>query len=100
MANLTYFFETISSYPELQNEFESDIKDLLGIRRTSPKITDYAFMFSSLINGITKSTYQRKSSYQISDYFRLKLIHQLQEAVYAKLTYLKILETDKTTVHK
>ena len=90
MADLTFFFEAISSYVELQDEFESDIKDLLGIRRVNPRTTNYAFMFGSLMYSIITSS-------RITDDFRLKLIHKLQVAIRAKLTTFKVLETDKTT---
>ena len=32
MADLTFFFNAISTYPDLYNEFDDEIKDLLGIK--------------------------------------------------------------------
>ncbi len=52
MANLTFFFECIAEYPELQKTFEDDIKELLGIKRNNPVSKIYGFMFSKLIDCI------------------------------------------------
>lgn len=90
MADLTFFFEAVSLNPELQDEFESDIKDLLGVKRLNPRTTNYAFMFAKLMFGIVMSSDK-------SNDFRLRLVHKLQEAIRARLTTLKVLETEKTT---
>src|SRR5688500_1483707 len=47
MADLTFFFQTISVYPELQVVFDNDVKDLLGIRRNT--VQEYGFIFHSLL---------------------------------------------------
>jgi hypothetical protein len=52
MANLTFFFKSISKYPELKEVFEDDIKDLLGVRRKDPQQNSYGFIFSQLLRSI------------------------------------------------
>lgn len=89
MANLTFFFEAISDSLQLQEAFESDIRELLGIRRINPNPGNYAFMFDRLLRAILKGRVYEND-------FRIKLIHQLQEIIYNKLYLLTydILNTD------
>lgn len=52
MANLIFFFKSISRYPELKKIFDDDIKDLLGVRRINPEQNKYAYLFSQLVRSI------------------------------------------------
>src|SRR5919106_435625 len=45
MANLTFFFQCISEYPELADIFDDDVKDLLGIRRYYQQKQEFGFIF-------------------------------------------------------
>ena len=77
MANLTYFFDAIEKDPNLQDTFSSDVKDLLGVRRLMPTPSNYAFMFTSLVEGIIGLSGR-------SEDFTLRLTHKLQEIIYQK----------------
>ena len=52
MANLAFFFKSISRYPELKQIFDDDIKDLLGVRRMDQQYNKYGFIFSQLVRSI------------------------------------------------
>jgi hypothetical protein len=95
MANVYFFFECIanvssSAMPNIDKVerearkvirklFEDDVKDLLGIRRTNPKRQIYAFLFDRLIFSLIYAGDGRADE---ADYFRLKLIHILQDNIY------------------
>ena len=79
MANLIYFFKMVSEHPELQEKFEDDIKDLLGVRRNNPEIGNYGHVFSNLIAFILMVEINGKPLKK--DDFRLRLIQILQEIV-------------------
>ena len=80
MANLFYFFNEISKHPELQESFDDDIKDLLGVRRYNPKNDNYGFIFSNLIASILKI--KLLGEHLESDDFRLRLIQILQNIIF------------------
>ena len=92
MANLVFFFEATSENQELAEVFESDMLDLLGIKRLNPRseYNHYGFIFENLISGILQ-TNSRK------DDFRLRLIDILQELIFLKVLSLKILDMQKST---
>ena len=52
MANLIFFFECISKYPVLQELFEDDIQDLLGIRRSNPQQQVSSYIVARLLYSI------------------------------------------------
>ncbi|MFL6325111.1 MAG: hypothetical protein ACJ72C_10145 [Nitrososphaeraceae archaeon] len=52
MANLTFFFECIANYPDIEDLFHDDIKDLLGVRRNDTYNQQYGFMLSNLLYNI------------------------------------------------
>ena len=52
MANLLFFFECISKYPVLEELFEDDIQDLLGIRRSDPQQQIIGHIVSRLLYWI------------------------------------------------
>jgi hypothetical protein len=54
MANLAFFFEAIAKHPELEDLFEDDIKDLLGVRRNKSAKHVCGFMFFDLLRNILK----------------------------------------------
>jgi hypothetical protein len=95
MANLTFFFRSISRYPQLKEVFENDIKDLLGVRRENPQHDSYGFIFSQLLRSIllveiyNEGGEMHPSPYQLAsaDYkdFRLRLNQILQEIVRDKV---------------
>lgn len=92
MANLTFFFEATELFPELLSAgtLESDIKELLGIRRLNPRAYNYAFMFMSLISNMIMIS-------RTSEDFRLKLLHKLADIIWFKVTGLKLLETQSAS---
>jgi hypothetical protein len=96
MADLNLFFQAVSKYPELQDEFEQDIKDLLGIRRTRPRNYNYAHVFVSLVHAMIST----KRTYGDND-FRIKLIYELQKLLASKTQELtgKILKSADTLRH-
>jgi len=77
MANLTYFFNELSKDAELQDVFNSDISEILGIRREHPRPNNYAFMFVHLIHGMIS---REGDEYQEND-FRIRLIYELQNLI-------------------
>ena len=84
MANLTFFFQAIAKHPELQELYEDDIKDLLGIRRNDPNELEYGFMFVNLISAIMSTTrkYVKKGDrFEPKKDYTLKLTYRLQEMV-------------------
>lgn len=85
MANIVFFFDAISMYPELQDEFELSIKDLLGIRRISPRANNYAYVFQTLIHSIIYT----KKGYNDSN-FRLRLILELQKIIRQRILSLTV----------
>jgi hypothetical protein len=48
MANLIFFFECMAKHSELDELFDEDIKDLLGIRREDPQRQVLGFVFLDL----------------------------------------------------
>jgi hypothetical protein len=80
MANLTFFFECIEDYPELEDLFHDDIKDLLGVRRNDTYNQQYGFMFSRLLYGILRV---HRTENDHND-FRLMLNNLLQQVVWNK----------------
>jgi hypothetical protein len=99
MANLVFFFESIANIPSssmpymepnerearkvIRELFENDVKDLLGIRRNpNDKRQNYAFVFDRLIHSLI---YTGDGDVDKADYFRLKLIHILQDNIYRKV---------------
>lgn len=79
MADLTFFFEAVAQSPQLQENFASDIIQLLGIRRNSPSNDNYAFMFRRLIWSIFFPSEPREND------FSLRLANQLQQIIYNKM---------------
>jgi hypothetical protein len=95
MANVYFFFDCIanvssSAMPNIDKDerearkvirelFESDVKDLLGIRRTNSTRQIYAFLFDRLIHSLI---YTGDGDVDKADDFRLKLIHILQDSIF------------------
>ena len=93
MADLIFFFEATSEYPELAEAFESDIQDLLGIKRLNPRVPDnnnltnhHGFIFKNLVAGMIRTNSTEED-------FRLKLLYTLHDLIWFKITPMKILET-------
>jgi hypothetical protein len=93
MADLMFFFQTIAEHKELQEVYEDDIKDLLGIRRAKPNELQYGFVFVELISVIL-SLRTREYEYlnedeidtsKIKKDYPLKLTYKLQEIIFDKL---------------
>jgi hypothetical protein len=80
MANLIFFFECISKYPVLEQLFEDDLKDLLGIRRSNPQHQVSGYIFARLLNSIL---FVQKNSDE--DDFRLTVNNLLQQVVRNKI---------------
>ena len=100
MANLTFFFKSISRYQELKQIFENDIEDLLGVRRENPQYNKYGFIFSQLVLSILlieEEAYSEEAAdrddfplhYQLDKTgkknFRLRLNQILQDIVKIKV---------------
>jgi hypothetical protein len=73
MADLTFFFETIALHPKLQEIFDLDIKDLLGVRHDSSQ--EYGFMILKLLRSILMVEDVQKD-YKRDD-FRLSLNYKI-----------------------
>lgn len=92
MADLTYFFGRVAEHPELRDIFDSDIKDLLGLRDDNRKSQRTGYVFSRLIRSILiadkRSEFNqedvRHRRDEVNDY-RLILIDILQQAVQDKI---------------
>jgi hypothetical protein len=52
MANIVFFFDRISTEEDLREDFEDDVKDLLGVRRDNPEERIYGFIFYRLVSSI------------------------------------------------
>lgn len=88
MANLAYFFNRIVN-SEYFGDFESDIKDLLGVRRLHPNSENYAFMFAELVAAMITV-----GPNSIMPNFRLKLLHTLQNLIFRKIMNQVEFETE------
>ena len=82
MADLTFFFKTISLHPELLEVLDSDIKDLLGIRHKSSHV--YGFMILDLLRSILIVEDGQKGGSIKRDDFRLSLNNKIQGIVLDK----------------
>ena len=80
MANLTFFFECVAKNPDLEELFEDDIKDLLGVRRNDQNTDIYGFILARLLYSIL---IVHKSDNNYND-FRLRLNNLLQQVVWNK----------------
>ena len=90
MANLIFFFEAIKAYEKLGEVFESDILDLLGVKRLNPRSFGYGIMFYKLLAAILDI------DSKVFD-FRLRLAHILQELIIAKINnmYFETIDSSK-----
>jgi hypothetical protein len=80
MANLIFFFESIDQEPILNEAFEDDMLELLGIRRNGPSPTNYGLFFVRLFRSIlgVKLEYDRKD-------YRLRLMHEGLKIINSKM---------------
>ena len=78
MANLIAFFEFMSNSPELQEDFEDELEELLMAWNKNDKSKTPAF--ARLVNGATSWDY-KKDRFN----FRLSLLYAMQEAIRLKL---------------
>jgi hypothetical protein len=90
MADLAFFFEAIAKHPELEDLYEDDIKDLLGIRRKKPSDESKpgplcGFMFHNLLYNILKVSGSPFEKREIVNDFRLILNHRAEEIVKMKV---------------
>ena len=71
MSNLTYFFQFIASNSELQEIFDDDIKDLLGLRRENKKMKE-GYMFENLLTGMLEwdEHLDKKNIISLQSYFK------------------------------
>jgi hypothetical protein len=76
MANLMFFFDCIAKYPNLEELFEDDIEDLLGVRRTNQEQI-YGYILANLLYSIL---FVQKKQNNNAD-FRLLLPTVLQQIV-------------------
>jgi hypothetical protein len=114
MANLTFFFKSISRYPQLKEIFDNDIKDLLGVNRVNPQQNNYGFIFSQLVRSILLIEEEAPSEevadkedfplqYQLArtdiNDFRLRLNHVLQDIIRIKAVDIDLAEVPKAEKH-
>lgn len=78
MANVITFFEFIRNNPELQEDFEDELEELLMSWNKNDKSKTPAF--ARLVNGATSWDY-KKDRFN----FRLSLLYAMQEAIRLKL---------------
>jgi hypothetical protein len=95
MANLTFFFEAIAKHPELEELYEDDIKDLLGVRRDKADKHVCGFMFLNLLRSILKvgdlhleRVNDIQTEEEIERDFRRILIHDAMRIVRNKVSSL------------
>lgn len=87
MANLAFFFEAIAKHPELEDLYEDDIRDLLGVRRNKSARHVCGFMFFNLLCNILKAGDLRLEKEEgIKRDFRLILNHQAARTVRNKVS--------------
>ena len=86
MANVVFFFRSISKYPQLKEIFENDVKDLLGVRRENLQDDNYGYIFEALIQSVILPGEGFLSAEKIRGKdFRLRLSQILMETVRAKM---------------
>jgi hypothetical protein len=87
MANLDFFFRAIAEYPKLQDVFENDLKDLLGIRR-DPSKYEYGYMLQRLLRAVLIIGNEEYDNNAYLNYkeveFRFKLLDNLQQLIWYK----------------
>jgi hypothetical protein len=79
MADITFFFDAVGTWPEIQKVFDDDIREILGVKRTNPKETPYGFMFTMLIAGILSVQFKTGKD------FRLRLNELLHYIIQSKV---------------
>jgi hypothetical protein len=105
MANLIFFFVSVSRYPKLKEIFENDIKDLLGVRlenphENNPQENSYGFAFTELIRTILIPGYGFISEVNVCRKdFRLRLNHILQDTV-KSMVDLALIDMKDTSTHR
>jgi hypothetical protein len=84
MANVLFFFESISQEPTLNETFKEDrnLEDILGIRRHSPSFDNYGIFFVRLLRSIL---YGGMIGYDKDD-FRLRLMHEAHRVINSMVT--------------
>ena len=96
MANLIFFFESISRYAELEENFQADITELFGIKRLCPRPGNYAYYFKALVDTMisTKRPFRRND-------FRIRLIHEIMRLLESKFQQIAMIkfETSDAFVH-
>lgn len=80
MANLIFFFEVIDEHPELREVFESDVKELLGVRRLDPNLGNCGTILKRLVGSIISAN----KGFDPTD-FRVKLMHELHKLIESKM---------------
>ena len=91
MADLTFFFESIVAHSELRVVFDSDIKELLGVRREGSQ--EYGYMLRRLLRSILiieevrdiGEVRDRDRLHNKQNDYRLRLNHILQGIVFDKM---------------
>jgi len=98
MANIVYFLEAISKNPELQEEFDDDLKDLFGLRYPEDlKNRGYNPVIRRLTDAIIDWTErpiddEEKLSSLRNSNLRLALMAIMQQVIYYKARTLSVQE--------
>jgi glutaredoxin-related protein len=100
MANVVYFLEMVSKNPELQEEFDDDVLDLLGLRITEEMKNKGGndFVIARLTRAVIDWTerpsnyeHKRKSSFRTSN-FRLAAMAVILQMIFYKAIKLSTVE--------
>ena len=100
MANVVYFLEMVSKNPELQEEFDDDVLDLLGLRITEEMENKGGndFVIARLTRAVIdwterppKYEQKRKSGFRTSN-FRLAAMAVMQQMIFYKAVKFSMVE--------
>jgi len=88
MANLTFFFESVARHRELQEVFDNDIKELLGVRTAGGAKRSPGFMFRRLVDSmVTLDNKARIPDERDFKNYRIRLLNILQQILESEVQH-------------